>query len=212
VDNVWAGEANVAILAAMSTAAPLSYAMQSGFPEFRPSEVAVEVEAIEEKRQYQIDQVWVARRVLRPGDTLDVNVVLTGPGGRDVTRKASYRIPVGAPAGTLNVTVADATATNMAENMHLLGQAPGSVSDVTDFLNGLRANDAAYVRIWRTEPSYQVSGRVIADPPASMALILRNTQPVAGGLGSGSKVAEVKLAPVDGMVTGAKAVQVEVKE
>jgi hypothetical protein len=100
----------------------------------------------------------------------------------------------------------------MAEYMQMLGQAPGSASEVVEFLNGIRANDSAYVRIWRTEPSYQVSGRVIADPPASLALILRNTQPVAGGSGSGSKVKEFALEAVDGMVTGSKTVQVEIKE
>jgi hypothetical protein len=212
IENVWAGEAGVAVMAAMGMASPLSYAMQSGFDQFRPAEVLVDLEVIDEKRQYQIDQAWVARRIVRPGDTIEVDAVLTGPGGKEVTRKATYPVPVGAPAGTLNITVADATVTNMSDYMHLLGQAPGSATEVTQFLNGLRPNDAAFVRIWRADPSYQVSGRVIANPPASMELILRKTQAVANGVGLGSKVAEMALDPVDGMVTGSKTIQVEIKE
>ena len=212
VSNVWTGEAGVAIQAALATAIPLSYAMQSGFAEFRVGAVALDFEVVEEKRQYVIDQVWASRRIARPGEEIEVHAVLAGSGGKEVARKATYRVPIGAPAGPLNITVSDATATNFAELQFMAAQPPGSADEVSEFLAKLRPNDAAYVRFWRSDPSYQVSGRVIADPPASLALILRRTQPSGGGQPSGSRIAERTLDPVDGVVTGAKTIQVEIEQ
>ena len=211
--NVWTGEAGVAIQAALAAAIPLSYAMQSGFAEFRVREVTLDFEVVDEKRQYAIDQVWASRRTARPGEEIDVHTVLAGSGGREIARKTSYRVPIGALAGPLNITVADAAATNFAELQFMAAQPPGSADEVTEFLAKLRPNDSAYVRLWRFDPSYQVSGRVMADPPASLALILRRTQPSGGaGQPSGSRIAERTLDPIDGMVTGAKTIQVEIEE
>jgi hypothetical protein len=213
IENVWTGEANVGVQAALGAAAPLTYTMQSGFREFEVSGVEIDLEVVEEKRQFTIDQVWASRRVVRPGEEVEVHTVLAGPGGLEAARRTTYRVPIGAPAGQLNVTVSDATSANFAELQPLLGQAPGSATEVRDLLAKMRTNDAAYARFWRADPSYQVSGRNLPDPPASLALILARTR--ESGMSPapmGSKIAERAFAPVDGMVTGAKTIQVEIKE
>jgi hypothetical protein len=213
IENVWTGEANVGVQAALGAASPLSYAMQSGFPEFRLGSVEIDLDVVNEKRQYAIEQVWASSRIVRPGDDLEVHTVIAGPGGFEAARKVTYRVPVGAVTGPLNITVSDATSANMAEFQQLLGQAPGTEAEVTDFLRRLRTNDAAYARFWRADPSYQVSGRLLPDPPASLALILARTQQSGGAPPPiGSRIAERAFDPVDGMVTGAKTIQVEIKE
>ena len=60
----------------------------------------------------QIGQVWTSRREVRPGDSLDLTVVLSGPNGLESTHKVTYRVPTGAPTGTLCFTVADGSTTN----------------------------------------------------------------------------------------------------
>ncbi|HLX44740.1 MAG TPA: hypothetical protein VKR43_14940, partial [Bryobacteraceae bacterium] len=85
---------------------------------------------------------------------------------------------------------------------------------VLEFLNSMRANTKAYLRIWRPEASYTVDGRDLSNPPASLALILGRAQ--TGGAGAlnfrGSKVAEIEIPAGERLVTGSKTIQVEVKE
>jgi hypothetical protein len=138
--------------------------------------------------------------------------VLAGPAGQQISQTAQYPVPVGAPEGVLQFSVLDATSRNMIEYQQVMSQKPGSASEVTEFLNGLRGNNAAYVRVWRQEPAYQIAGHVLADPPASLALILKKTQPAAGLTLGGSKITELALGSIDGMVSGSKTVQVEIKK
>jgi len=81
-------------------------------------------------------------------------------------------------------------------------------------MNGLRSNTHAYVRIWRAEPGFRVQGEDLPGPPASVALVLSRGQSSASGaeLLATSEIAELRV-PVGGaVVSGAKTVQVEVRE
>ena len=91
----------------------------------------------------------------------------------------------------------------------------GETADqVVDFLNGLRPNNKAYVRVWRQDPSYQVNGQDLPDLPSSAALIFARQQTNSGTvpLSRGSNIAEIPLDAGDGVVTGSKTVQVEIRE
>jgi hypothetical protein len=82
------------------------------------------------------------------------------------------------------------------------------------FLNSLRDNTKAYVRVWRQEANYNVQGHNLPSPPPSVEQILTRLEPAAGAalLSYGSKVAEFELDAGGMMVTGSKTVQVEIKE
>ena len=121
---------------------------------------------------------------------------------------------MGAQLGTLFFTVADAASTNMTEYAQLLTTAPRNPAQLVAFLNGLRGNDKAYVRVWRTDTAYSVQGQDLPDPPPSVSMILAKTQASLTGmvLARGSKTAEMELSAGDAVVTGSKTIQVEIKE
>jgi DNA-binding winged helix-turn-helix (wHTH) protein len=101
----------------------------------------------------------MAARTVRPGDDLDLTVVMEGQNGVDTSRRVQYRVPVGTPAGTLNFTIADATSTNVIEFQSAVATPQRSPQQVLGLLNGLRSNTKAYIRVWRAEPSFTVDGR-----------------------------------------------------
>jgi hypothetical protein len=81
------------------------------------------------------------------------------------------------------------------------------------FLNNLRPNTNAYIRVWRTDPAFEVQGQDLPDPPPSVGLILAKTQTAQGAwMPRGSKVDELQIETGDVVVTGSKTAQVEVKE
>lgn len=214
LDNMYSGDLNLAAQAALSTTAPVAYAIGSGFDAIQLKRVALHIEAFPRKRQLQIDQVWSSRREVRPGETVELTVALRGDNGTDLTRHVSYAVPIGAPPGPLLFTVADATTINVTEFRQLVVSAPSSAAQLISFLNALRPNTKAYVRVWRTAPAYDVEGETLADPPPSVAMILGRTQPSLSMMPAlpNSKLAELEIDAGNMVVSGAKTIQVEVKE
>jgi hypothetical protein len=207
--------------AAANAVVLLGFVMGAGFPELRVKGVSYDVDASEVKNQLEIDQIWASRRRVKPGEDVQITTVLTGDNGVEITRETSYRVPVGVQAGPLNFTVSDANTLNYPEFAGLNPASLHSARQLIDTINHFRGSDAAFVRVWRQEPAYTVGaalpGGDLTDPPPSAALIL--AQPLASASGSilvnnprGAQLAEIAI-PLSGYaVSGAKTVQVEIKE
>jgi hypothetical protein len=114
----------------------------------------------------------------------------------------------------LQFTAADATAINLTEYRQLLTTQPKSAAQLISFMNGLRPNSKAYLRVWRAEPSYDVQGENFPGPPPSFSMILARAQASLSSQPAfaNSKVAEFEIGAGDMVVTGSKTIQVEVKE
>ncbi len=213
LDNVYSGDVSVSSLASTGIATPLSWALASGFDALKLKDVTIEITALDQRRQMQIADLVAPRRV-RPGEEIEIAVVLSGENGAETTRKVRYRVPVGAETGPLYLTASDATSANLVDLQSAFGTAFRSPSQVLDVLNGLRTNTSAYLRVWRAGASYTVEGRELPDPPASVAMILGRAQP--GGPNQlnprGADVAEMEVASGGNVVTGSKTIQIEVHE
>jgi hypothetical protein len=214
LDNLYSGDFNLPLQASLNTAVPLSYTMQSGFDQLRVKDIHMRIGARDRRKQWQIDQIACSARDVRPGDTVEIVATLNGENGIELSRKIPYKIPVGAEPGPLFFTVSDASSSNLAEYQQWLGSSPRTADQIVDFLNGLRPNNKAYVKVWRQDPSYQVNGQDLPDLPSSAALIFARQQAATGTvpLSRGSQVAEIPLDAGDGVVTGSKTVQVDIRE
>ena len=214
LDNMYAGDNGSAMLVSLSAAVPVAYVMQSGFSTLELKKVAINIEAFDQKKQLTIDGISVSRREARPGDKVLLNVVLAGENGAETTRQVEYQVPIGAELGPLYFTVADANTANLADFRQILTTSPRSAGQLIATVNNLHPNTKAYVRVWRTDPAFQLEGADLPDPPASVALILAGSQASLAGITQtrNSKVAEMQVDAGDMVVTGSKTIQVEIKE
>jgi hypothetical protein len=208
--NIYASDGSSAMAAAISTATPLAYLMQAGFDTLKIKRVSLELQSFAAKKELDIGQVYLSRREVKPGDTIELMTQLDGENGVELTRSVKYTIPLGTAPGTLYFTVADGTQTSLAELRQIIAQTPTSPEQSISTVNRLRPSDKAYVRIWRAQPAYAVAGEELPDPPPSLALVLGSTQSVSQN--RNSKIAEIVIDAGDMMVSGSKTVQVEVKE
>ena len=214
IDDVYSGDVAVAAIASGGVASTVGFAMQSGFDALKIKSMTLDIRPVEKRGQSQILDL-IAPRTARPGDDLDLVVVLGGSNGAESAHHVHYRVPVGVPTGNLYFTVADATATNTLEYQAAVGTPQQSPADVLNLLNSLRSNTRAYLRVWRSEPSFTVEGRDLPDPPPSLAMILTRAQAAGTNLvtARGAKLAELEVPAGPGVVvTGTKTVQIEVKE
>lgn len=210
--NIYSGEFNIPMLAAQSGAVPVGYAMQTGFADLAVKRVDLEFEAAPRKRQTQIEDILVARKTVRPGETIPLILTFASEGKR-FTRTVSYAVPKGFPPGTLHFTASDALIANFNELRLTIMSPPRSAAAVLKLLESLRDNTKAYIRVWRAEPSYQSQGEDLPSPPPSAAMVLGRSQGAGSiGVGYSSKIAELNVALGDVMVSGTHTVSVEVKE
>jgi len=214
VNNTFSGDFGVPQQASLSVASPFAYALAAGFEALRVRDVRLAIDAAEHKRQLQIDQITASRRIVRPGDTVALSIALEGENGKEEIKTVQFRVPIGTANGALQFSVSDAATTNLLNYAQTIGMVPKSPTQVLAFLNDLRPNTKAYVRVWTTDPAYQVQGVDLPDPPASLALILARGQGTPGVLSllRGSELDEMEIDGGDNVITGTKTVQVEVKE
>jgi hypothetical protein len=213
VNDIYTGDVSVAAMAAVGVASPLGYAFSSGFDALKLNKVALDIAAVDRHKLLQISGL-AAPRQAHPGEDIELIVALAGENGVETSKQVRYRVPAGAPPGVLYFTAADATTTNSLDLQSALGTPSRSLAQVLDFLRSVRSNTNAYVRVWRAENAFNIDGRDLPSPPPSIALILTHEQVGAGGLLNwrGSKLTEIEIPVGENVVTGAKTIQIEVKE
>jgi hypothetical protein len=214
LNNMYAADTGSAMIASLSTASPLAFVLQSGFDSLQVKKVVLNIESFDAKMQLQIDNVFVNRREVRPGEKVELTAIMVGDNGTETARKVEYQVPLGATPGPLLFTVADGMTTNLTEFRQIIGAQPKSIAQLLSMVNNLRANTKAYVRVWRPEPAFQLEGEDFPDPPPSVALILAGAQTALGSVTQtrNSKLAELEIGAGDCAITGSKTIQVEVKE
>jgi hypothetical protein len=214
LDNMFAADNGSAMQASLSAAIPVAYIMQSGFNSLQLEKASIHIEAFDQKKQLTIEGLTASKREAHAGDKLLLNVTFSGENGAETTRQVPYDIPIGAEPGTLYFTVADANVSNISDFRQILTASPRSTGQLITTVNSLHPNTKAYVRVWRTDPAFQLEGADLPDPPASVALILGGSPSTLAGVTQirNSKIAEMEIDAVDKVISGVKTVQVEIKE
>ncbi|MBV9268826.1 MAG: hypothetical protein JO061_21840, partial [Acidobacteriaceae bacterium] len=206
---------------AMDAVVSLGFALGAGFQDLRVKAITIAIEPEEAKRQLYVAQAWTSAHEIRPGETVTITALLAGENGFQTSRSIEYKVPIGAPAGALNFTVSDANTINFPEFAGMNSGSAKTAAQLIDMVNKYRGSQAAYIRVWRAEPAFTISGPSpggeLTDPPPSVMLILADpsmspTSNAAQVTTRGSAVAELTI-PVEGyVISGARTVQVEVKE
>ncbi len=214
MDNLYSAENGVAAQASLNAAIPAAYILQSGFNALKLKNVSLNIEAFDEKRQLNIDAVTLSRHQVRAGEKLQLNVMLTGDDGAETSRKVEYQVPIGAPLGQLYFTVSDANVANLTDFRQMLTSSPRNPRQLIDTVNELHPNTKAYVRVWRADPAFQLEGVDLPAPPPSVSMVLDGSAGNLQGISSSrnSRVAEIEIDGGGTVISGAKTVQVEVKE
>jgi hypothetical protein len=212
IENMYSGDFNVPLVASLGTSLPVAYALQNTVDLLRLQSVDLTIDAFPEKKQVSIEQVWSSKRDVRPGEPLDISVLMVGEGGVEITRKLRYDVPIGAPVGQLSITVADGATTNATDQRVYQLSQPRPATQVVSFLNSLRGSTKGYMRVWRAEPAYTLDGQDLPDPPPSVGMILARTPSANPLLGKSSTVAELEFSAGDVVISGSKTIQVDVKE
>jgi hypothetical protein len=213
IDNVYSADTSTGLLASLATALPLTYAVQSDFEELTPRSIKVHMRATERKQQWTVAAVWASPMKVRPGGSVKMTALLRGPAGEDVSREFTWNVPAGMQPGQAQILLSDATAANLSEFATTIGQQQTTAEATVDYLNAMRPNQKAYLRVLLSKPGFTLNGRPMSAPPSSLALLFKEWQPAIGAnLMVQSAAAEFSFEPGTGVVTGSKSIPIEIQE
>ena len=185
LDDIYTGMGGVGQVAALSTAAPLSFLLQGGQPDVEIESIELAVDAAPADEYTDLLRGWLTKTRVRPGETLEIRFAAKGPDGRERVRTVPYEVPLSMAAGPVQVTVGDALSTNLLEWRGLLaGRKARDATATIRTLNSLRGSDRVYLRVWRRQQSVWLHSDKLAAPPASVRAVLA-TSP---GRGAGAAV------------------------
>ena len=126
-----------------ATAIPLAYLMQAGFDELKVKRISLQLESFDVKKALNIGQVYLSRKEVKAGDTIELMTQLEGENGVELTRSLKYKIPLGTAPGTLYFTVADGAQTGLTELKQVINETPHSPEQSISTVGRLRSDDKA---------------------------------------------------------------------
>jgi len=140
--------------------------------------IHLHVTTLGERRWARIENAWVGKSEVRPGDTLDVKVLLRPYRGAPVLREIPIRIPEEVSRGKLQLMVSDADWVN--RNLEIVtatsdGQLPG-LEELIRLVNRTRQNDRLYATLLQPTPTLLVEDKELPNAPVSEINILNQRQ------------------------------------
>jgi hypothetical protein len=175
--------------------------------------VDLRIKTIAERRWATIDNAWVEKSEVHPGETVAVKVLLRPYRGEPFIQEIPITIPPQAARGTLELAISDADFLN--RNVQSLavtsqGQLAG-LEELIQLINRERHNDRLYATLLQTTPTMLVEDKEMPNVPPSTINVLDQRQNLGDArlLGQ-SKVGEWSV-DMHQIVVGQRALAITVK-
>jgi hypothetical protein len=168
------------------TGLPLALSVQSAFasiysnPYEQPKidRVHLRVTALTERRWATIDNAWIEKTEVQPGETATVKVLLRPYRGDPFIQEIPITIPAQAARGTLQLVVSDASFLNrnvQSAAINSAGQLPG-LEELVKLINHERRNDCLFVTLLQPTPTLFLEDKEMPNAPASAINVLDQRQ------------------------------------
>ena len=99
LQNIYAGDGGSAMQTSAATAIPLAYLMQAGFDELKVKRISLQLESFDVKKALNIGQVYLSRKEVKAGDTIELMTQLEGENRRRADAVAEVHDPARDRAG-----------------------------------------------------------------------------------------------------------------
>jgi SpoIVB peptidase S55 len=143
--------------------------------------VNLHVTAMGERRSAMIENAWVEKSEVEPGETVAVKVLLRPYRGEPFIQELPVTIPPQASRGTLQLVVSDADTLNRNVQFFAAAQAqlPG-LEELINLINRERRNDRLYATLMQPTPTLLVEDKEMPNAPISEIDILDQRQNTGG--------------------------------
>ncbi|MBN2431474.1 MAG: hypothetical protein JXQ27_08355, partial [Acidobacteria bacterium] len=203
--NIFSHPLNATTQAAQFISLPVQYLMMSGFDGLDPMRLDVQFRVRETLSTARLDEVWVSKDRVRPGESLEFTLTLFREGGYTTTESFTITIPEDMPPGPLHFFIGDGVELSKLDQK----LEPGlfnlfNARQLIRALKQLRQNGTIYVKLYRKGEGIYAKGNHLPALPPSVLEIFRNERNQGGSLPiQYIHLMEKSLGDRDYVVTGA---------
>jgi len=144
--------------------------------------VQLQVTTLAERRWAMIDEAWVEKSEVHPGETVAVKVLLRPYRGTPFIQQIPVTIPAQTSRGNLQLLVSDADTLNRAVQSQAFAsqaQLPG-LEELINLINLERHNDRLYATLLQPTPTLLVEDKEMPNAPVSEINVLDQRQNQSG--------------------------------
>ncbi|MGA8677807.1 MAG: hypothetical protein WB621_21550, partial [Candidatus Acidiferrales bacterium] len=144
--------------------------------------IHLRITALAERRWATIDNAWIEKNEVSPGETVAVKVQLRPYRGAPFVQEIPITIPAQAARGNLQLVISDAeTANRTVDTLEATsqGQLPG-LEELIKLINRQHQNDRLYATLLQPTPTLMVEDKIMPNAPASAINVLDQRQSPGG--------------------------------
>lgn len=177
----------------------------------RVRSVEMTVDLLPERRIAAIENAWMDKTEVHPGDTVNVKVFLRPYRGKRLERSFDVKIPAQIPAGELRLLLSDADTLNRQQALVRNANKHLDLDRTVSLLNQERSNNKLYVSLVQSSPSVYKEDQVMPRLPASVLNVINPTKDAGRSTVNLSQTIEETAAiPFDYMIDGSLALRLRV--
>jgi hypothetical protein len=183
VRNIFSHPLNASTQAAQFISLPLQYLMMSGFPDLEPVDIQVSFRIWEKMSTARLDEVWISKDRVRPGESLEFTLNLFREDGTTTTESFTITIPEDMAPGPLHFFIGDGVELSKLDQK----LEPGLFNlfnsrQLIRALKQLRQNGTIYVKLYRKGEGIYAKGNHLPALPPSVLEIFKNERSQGGSM------------------------------
>ncbi|MGH9722135.1 MAG: hypothetical protein ACRD8O_18150 [Bryobacteraceae bacterium] len=174
--------------------------------------VGVTIDLLPERRIASIENAWVSRNELRPGDDVSVRVFLRPYRGERIERDLTIHVPTNISKGDHRILLSDADTANRMQSvagyMNRFMDLPQTVS----LINQERSNNKLYASLVQSSPTAYYEDKTLPSLPGSVLNVMQagraSSRPMVT---SQESVSQQTVLPFDYVISGSYSLRISVK-
>ena len=174
--------------------------------------IHLKVTALAERRWSMIDNAWIEKSEVAPGETVSVKVLLRPYRGEPFIQQIPITIPPQTARGTLQLLVSDGETVDRTVDpaAGMQGPLPG-LEELIKLINRGRQNDYLYATLLQPTTTLLIEDKVLPNAPSSEINVLDQRQSVGGARLLHQSLAGSWSAEMHQVITGERTLTITVK-
>jgi len=174
--------------------------------------IHLKVTALAERRWSMIDNAWIEKSEVAPGETVEVKVLLRPYRGEPFIQQIPITIPPQTARGTLQLLISDGETVDRTVDPAAGTQGPlPGLEELIKLINRGRQNDCLYATLLQPTTTLLIEDKVMPNAPYSEINVLDQRQSVGGARLLHQSLAGSWFAEMHQVITGERTLTVTVK-
>jgi hypothetical protein len=176
-------------------------------PQFERMDVTIDL--LPERRLATIENAWLEKTSVRPGEEIAGKVFLRPFRGERIEKDFRIRVPLGSPKGALRLMISDASALNRSQEAAADRSRSMSLSETVMLLNREHSNNVLHISLVQPEVTAHFQDKTLPNIPLSVLNVMRPSGGRGMVLDSQSPVQQISI-PFGSIVDGSYSIAVQV--